>query len=96
VPAAADPHLRRAERLDWLAILEAEHDNIGTAMRGALAAGEAQAAMRLAAGAGARTDFAPPSLGTRKVRSSSSSRVESVRIRIALSSSSSPANRSRT
>ncbi|MFG2138592.1 BTAD domain-containing putative transcriptional regulator [Streptomyces sp. NPDC048650] len=48
----AEPHLRRAEQLEWLATLEAEHDNIGAAMRGALAAGEAQAAMRLAAGAG--------------------------------------------
>ncbi|MEU6770343.1 BTAD domain-containing putative transcriptional regulator [Streptomyces sp. NPDC046759] len=48
----AEPHLRRAEQLDWLTTLEAEHDNIGSAMRGALAAGEAQAAMRLAAGAG--------------------------------------------
>lgn len=48
----AEPHLRRAEQLDWLAKLEAEHDNIGAAMRGALAAGEAQAVMRLAAGAG--------------------------------------------
>ena len=48
----ADPQLRRAEQLDWLATLEAEHDNIGAAMRGALAAGEAQSAMRLAAGAG--------------------------------------------
>lgn len=48
----AEPHLRRAEQLHWLAVLEAEHDNIGSAMRGALAAGEAQAAMRLAAGAG--------------------------------------------
>ncbi|MEU8786661.1 BTAD domain-containing putative transcriptional regulator [Streptomyces sp. NPDC048637] len=48
----ADPHLRRAEQLEWLATLEAEHDNIGSATRGALAAGEAQAAMRLAAGAG--------------------------------------------
>ncbi len=48
----ADPHLRRTEQLDWLATLQAEHDNIGAAMRGALAAGEAQAAMRLAAGAG--------------------------------------------
>ena len=48
----ADPHLRRAEQVDWLATLEVEHDNIGTAMRGALAAGEAQAAMRLAAAAG--------------------------------------------
>jgi predicted ATPase/DNA-binding SARP family transcriptional activator len=49
---AADPHLRRAEQLEWLAVLEAEYDNIGSAMRGALAAGEAHAAMRLAAGAG--------------------------------------------
>jgi predicted ATPase/DNA-binding SARP family transcriptional activator len=48
----AEPHLRRAEQLEWLAILEAEHDNIGSAMRGALAAGEAHAAMRLAAAAG--------------------------------------------
>ena len=48
----AEPHLRRAEQLEWLATLEAEHDNIGSAMRGALAAGEANAAMRLAAGAG--------------------------------------------
>ena len=48
----AEPHLRRAEQVEWLATLEAEHDNIGSAMRGALAAGEARAAMRLAAGAG--------------------------------------------
>jgi predicted ATPase/DNA-binding SARP family transcriptional activator len=48
----ADPQLRRAEQLSWLATLEAEHDNIGAAMRGALAAAEAQSAMRLAAGAG--------------------------------------------
>ncbi len=48
----ADPHLRRAEQLEWAATLEAEHDNIVSAMRGALAAGEAQEAMRLAASAG--------------------------------------------
>ncbi len=48
----AEPRLRRAEQVEWLAVLEAEHDNIGAAMRGALAAGEAGAAMRLAAGAG--------------------------------------------
>lgn len=48
----AEPHLRRAEQLDWLATLEAEHDNITAAMRGALAAGEAAEAMRLAATAG--------------------------------------------
>ena len=48
----AEPHLRRAEQLEWFAALAAEHDNIGAAMRGAVAAGEAQAAMRLAASAG--------------------------------------------
>lgn len=48
----ADPHLRRADQLTWLATLDTEHDNISAAMRGAIAAGEAQAAMRLAAGAG--------------------------------------------
>jgi hypothetical protein len=48
----AEPRLRRAEQLEWLATLGAEHDNIGAAMRGALAAGDAHAAMRLAAGAG--------------------------------------------
>jgi predicted ATPase/DNA-binding SARP family transcriptional activator len=48
----ADPHLRRAEQLKWLATLEAEHDNIAVALRGALAAGEAHGAMRLAAAAG--------------------------------------------
>jgi predicted ATPase/DNA-binding SARP family transcriptional activator len=47
----AEPHLRRAEQLEWLATLQAEHDNLGAAMRGAVAAGEAQAAMRLAAAA---------------------------------------------
>ncbi|MFF0529086.1 BTAD domain-containing putative transcriptional regulator [Nocardia amikacinitolerans] len=48
----ADPHLRRAEQLTWLATLGAEHDNITAAMRGALAAGEADGVMRLAAAAG--------------------------------------------
>ncbi|GAB2662934.1 BTAD domain-containing putative transcriptional regulator [Kribbella swartbergensis] len=48
----AEPHLRRAEQLEWLAVLEREHDNIAAAMRGALAAGEAYGAMRLAAAAG--------------------------------------------
>ncbi|NBH05653.1 AfsR/SARP family transcriptional regulator, partial [Amycolatopsis sp. SID8362] len=47
----AKPHLRGAEQLDWLAKLETEHENIAAAMRGALAAAEAEAAMRLAAGA---------------------------------------------
>ncbi|MEU4472720.1 BTAD domain-containing putative transcriptional regulator [Micromonospora sp. NPDC023888] len=50
--ATAEPQLRRADQVKWLATLEVEHDNIGSAMRGALAAGEAHAAMRLAAAAG--------------------------------------------
>ncbi|KZB86979.1 BTAD domain-containing putative transcriptional regulator [Amycolatopsis regifaucium] len=49
---AAEPMLRRAEQLEWLAKLNAEHDNISAAMRGALTAGEAPAAMRLAAACG--------------------------------------------
>jgi predicted ATPase/DNA-binding SARP family transcriptional activator/tetratricopeptide (TPR) repeat protein len=48
----ADPRLRRAEQLEWLATLGAEHDNIGSAMRGALAAADAAGAMRLAAATG--------------------------------------------
>ncbi|MFE2757577.1 BTAD domain-containing putative transcriptional regulator, partial [Actinosynnema sp. NPDC059335] len=48
----AEPRLRRAEQLAWLADLAAEHDNLGAAMRGALAAGDAHGAMRLAAAAG--------------------------------------------
>ncbi|MFJ4810809.1 AfsR/SARP family transcriptional regulator [Streptomyces longwoodensis] len=48
----AEPHLRRAGQLVWLARLSAGHDDIAAALRGALAAGEAQEAMRLAAGAG--------------------------------------------
>ncbi|RZQ64985.1 BTAD domain-containing putative transcriptional regulator [Amycolatopsis suaedae] len=48
----ADPHLRRTEQLEWLARIEAEHDNVTAAMRGALAAADAQAAMRLAAASG--------------------------------------------
>ncbi|MFE6860170.1 BTAD domain-containing putative transcriptional regulator [Nocardia sp. NPDC057668] len=49
---AAEPHLRRAEQVRWLAILEAEHDNIAAAMRGAIDSRDADAAMRLAAAAG--------------------------------------------
>ncbi|HUB22866.1 MAG TPA: BTAD domain-containing putative transcriptional regulator [Streptosporangiaceae bacterium] len=49
---SAEPHLRRADQLTWLARLEADHDNIAAAMRSAVAAGQAQAAMRLAAAAG--------------------------------------------
>ncbi|MGW6282328.1 BTAD domain-containing putative transcriptional regulator [Kribbella sp. NPDC055071] len=45
------PHLRRAEQLDWIALLADDHDNLSAAMRAATAAGEAQEAMRLAASA---------------------------------------------
>ncbi|WP_203590936.1 BTAD domain-containing putative transcriptional regulator [Streptomyces sp. SID13031] len=48
----AEPHLRRADQLEWLATLEADHDNLSAALRGAIAAGDAQAAMRLASAAG--------------------------------------------
>ncbi|WP_409180427.1 BTAD domain-containing putative transcriptional regulator [Amycolatopsis sp. VS8301801F10] len=48
----AEPRLRRGEQLEWLAVLNAEHDNLVSAMRGALAAGDAHAAMRLAAACG--------------------------------------------
>lgn len=50
--AAAEPQLRRAEQLTWLATLTPEHDNIAAAMRGALAAEDAAGAIRLAAAAG--------------------------------------------
>lgn len=48
----AEPYLRRAEQMEWLAMLEAEHDNIGAALRGAIAEGWAQEAMRLVAAVG--------------------------------------------
>lgn len=48
----AEPHLRRAEQVEWLATLEADHDNLSAALRGAIASGDAQAAMRLASAAG--------------------------------------------
>jgi predicted ATPase/DNA-binding SARP family transcriptional activator len=48
----ADPHLRRGEQLDWLAVLEPEHDNIAAALRAALAVDDGYGAMRLAAAAG--------------------------------------------
>ncbi|MEU1985746.1 BTAD domain-containing putative transcriptional regulator [Nocardia sp. NPDC019395] len=50
--ATAEPHLRRAEQLEWLVTLGAEHDNIAAAMRTALAAGDSTGALRLAAAAG--------------------------------------------
>ncbi|MGW4791411.1 BTAD domain-containing putative transcriptional regulator [Nonomuraea sp. NPDC004297] len=48
----AEPHLRRAGQLEWLATLTAEHDNIGTALRGAIAEGWAEEAMRLVSAVG--------------------------------------------
>ncbi|ARX87420.1 SARP family transcriptional regulator [Streptomyces alboflavus] len=50
--ATAEPHLRRTEQLEWLAVLEAEHDNINAALRGAVADGWAHEAMRLVGPAG--------------------------------------------
>ncbi|WP_220449465.1 BTAD domain-containing putative transcriptional regulator [Nonomuraea longispora] len=48
----ADPHLRGAEQLEWLSTLQAEHDNLTAALRGAIADGWAEEAMRLASAAG--------------------------------------------
>ena len=47
----AEPHLRRAEQLEWLGRLAAVHDDLTAALRGAVAAGDAQAAVRLAVAA---------------------------------------------
>src|SRR5215469_5009125 len=48
----AEPHLRRAEQLEWLAALAIEHDNISAALRGAIAGGQGEEAMRLVSAAG--------------------------------------------
>jgi predicted ATPase/DNA-binding SARP family transcriptional activator len=45
----ADPHLRRAEQLDWLRLLSDERDNLQAALHRALAAGDFRTAMRLIA-----------------------------------------------
>ncbi|WP_409466516.1 BTAD domain-containing putative transcriptional regulator [Amycolatopsis sp. GA6-003] len=43
-----DKYLRRAEQIEWLARFAAEHGNLISAIRGAIAAGEAATALRLA------------------------------------------------
>ncbi|WP_327088345.1 winged helix-turn-helix domain-containing protein [Nonomuraea sp. NBC_01738] len=48
----AEPHLRTAAQLTWLATLGTEHDNIRAALRAAIAAGWAEEAMRLAGAVG--------------------------------------------
>lgn len=47
---AAEPSLFGGESAPWLARLEEEHDNLRAALRGALAAGETELALRLAGG----------------------------------------------
>jgi predicted ATPase len=49
---SAEPYSRRAEQLVWLRRLRADHDNINAAIRGAIAAGDAQTAVRLVATVG--------------------------------------------
>jgi hypothetical protein len=49
---AAEPHLRGFDQLVWLRRLEAVHDDITAALRGATRSGDAAAALRLVAAAG--------------------------------------------
>lgn len=49
---SAEPHLRRAEQLQWLSTLKAEHDNIIAALRWTIAEESAQDAMRLVGAVG--------------------------------------------
>jgi predicted ATPase len=44
---AAEPHLRGREQLEWLARIADDHDNIHSALRGAIAASDAGTALRL-------------------------------------------------
>nr|WP_083459967.1 BTAD domain-containing putative transcriptional regulator [Jiangella muralis] len=47
----AEPHLRRAEQLEWLRRLRVLHDDLAVAVRGAVAAGDGPGALRLATAA---------------------------------------------
>ncbi|MFD3994568.1 BTAD domain-containing putative transcriptional regulator [Streptomyces sp. NPDC058583] len=47
----ADPHLRRAEQLEWLPVLAAEHGNLLAAVRRSVEAPEPETALRLLASA---------------------------------------------
>ncbi|WP_182901415.1 BTAD domain-containing putative transcriptional regulator [Microbispora sp. H10830] len=49
---AAEPHLRRAEQLEWLARLSADHDNLSAALRWACEEAETDLALRLVGGLG--------------------------------------------
>ena len=44
---AAEPHLRRAEQLEWMGRLRGDHDNLHAAVRAAIASGSAAMAARL-------------------------------------------------
>ncbi|MEV6005834.1 BTAD domain-containing putative transcriptional regulator [Streptomyces sp. NPDC051976] len=46
---AADPHLRRAEQLEWLRLLSDDRDNLHAALHRAITAGDITTAMRLIA-----------------------------------------------
>ncbi|HEU5031465.1 MAG TPA: BTAD domain-containing putative transcriptional regulator [Spirillospora sp.] len=48
----AEPHLYRAEQLEWLGRLTAEHDNISAALRWTISAGDAATAVRFCAALG--------------------------------------------
>ncbi|WP_234380341.1 AfsR/SARP family transcriptional regulator [Streptomyces sp. CMB-StM0423] len=48
----ADPHVRGREQLGWIALLDAEHDNLLAALRYAIDAGDAGTAVRLVAALG--------------------------------------------
>ncbi|GAB1510654.1 BTAD domain-containing putative transcriptional regulator [Actinophytocola sp. KF-1] len=48
----AEPHLRRAEQLEWMRGLEGDHDNLHAAVRAAISSGSAAMAARLVNSAG--------------------------------------------